>query len=220
METAIKERPILFSGPMVRAILGGKKTVTRRIVKPQPPNDRTLGECCYSDTGWAEMDDPSTVQPAGCYCNDVPCPYGQPGDRLWVREAWRLYNASEECACYDLCLCHARHGRPMYRADWTGDVSDHKWRPSIHMPRWASRIVLEVKSVRVERLQEITEDECVAEGFDGSHWWAGAARCDESAHLVINQFQETWDQLNADRGYGWDSNPWVWRVEFERIKGD
>lgn len=141
------------------------------------------------------------------------------GSRLWVREAWRLYDSSEECACYDSCRCSAYSGQPLYRADWAGEASEYKWRPSIHMPRRLCRIVLEVKSVRVERLQEITEAEAVAEGFerdfrsDGTDYGCGLVS-------AVEGFAALWDQLNADRGYSWESNPWVWRVEFKRIQGD
>lgn len=207
METATKERPILFSGDSIRAILDGKKTVTRRVVKGRDPrwevDDREDGRLwpyypCYV---YAEP------QPI-----DLQCPYGEPGDRLWVREAWRLYDSSEECACYDSCRCSAYSGQPLYRADWAGEASEYKWRPSIHMPRRLCRIVLEVKSVRVERLQEITEAEAKAEGITKA-LVSGVA----PGEFHRAGFAQLWDQLNASRGYSWESNPWVWRVEFERI---
>jgi hypothetical protein len=170
------EKPILFSAPMVRAILEGRKTMTRRVVKPQPESDQ--------DDGHAGL-----IQ---------DCPYGQPGDRLWVRETF----STDGCACYEPCFCPS----VWYKAD---DLSEDKelqpkWCPSIFMPRWASRIILEVTGVRVERLQEITNAGALAEGIEPS----GVPR------TYVGDFAALWDSLNAKRGYGWDTNPWVWVIGF------
>jgi len=182
---AIKERPILFSGPMVRAILDGRKTMTRRVIKYPAvtvEHDRIIA---------GRFIDPKT----GCVDGQfdvIACPYGQPGDRLWVRET------------YNSC-----GGKPFYRAD--GELHpDWKWRPSIFMPRWASRITLEITAVRVERLKDITIEDAQAEGVtplgvegDGRRWRAA--------------FRELWDSLNAKRGHGWGANPWVWVISFKRV---
>ena len=185
----MKERPILFSGPMVKAILDGRKTQTRRVVRPKE---------------WAN--------PAGRPLLNR-CPYGAPGDKLWVRESWRP----------------RQPGAVYYRADSYDYQHDElraggavpQWRPSIHMPRWASRITLEVMAVRVERLQEISPDEATAEG--AIEW---ATRCGRNDALdgrvkgipyPINTFAELWDSINAKRTQ-WLSNPWVWVIEFRMTK--
>lgn len=195
MTTAIEtnERPILFSGAMVRAILDGKKTQTRRVVKPQPPADWVPSPWPYDGAAWS----------------DRRCPYGAPGDRLWVRETWAPISPDEERRPIREC-------RIEYRADtsaarpggWDEDTDDPeaaRWRPSIHMPRWASRLTLEVTGVRVERVQDISEDDARAEGV---YPYADNPR---------RFFQELWNSINGARGYGWNSNPWVWVVEFRRV---
>ncbi len=202
-------RPILFNGPMVRAILEGRKTQTRRMMKPQPqpiPTGPPLPDVVYT-SGWFE----GRSVPAYVFEH---CPFGVPGDRLWVRETWLHYGNTHQG--YD-SWCNVE-----YRADglnigvrWTSEGSiprnplwgtnyvELPWRPSIHMPRWASRIMLEITGVRVERLQEITEEDAKAEGIDvlGS---------------PIIAFGALWDALHAKRGYGWGVNPWVWVIEFRR----
>jgi hypothetical protein len=246
----MKERPIIFSGPMVRAILDGRKTQTRRVVKQafgqcgdgMGPVARVCEPCTESgfravytddmDPGWKPLRLPGR--------HGFPCPYGVPGDRLWVRETWAPgWTYGGACHCV------------FYRSDgsgWIGD-SDHpvtavsrgefglteggpscsapsrtKWRPSIHMPRWASRITLEVTDVRVERVRSISASDALAEGsylgkcpclsdrpprdyFDAAfqqHW----------CHVHGDEFTRLWDSINASRGYGWNTNPWVWAVEF------
>lgn len=206
-----KERPILFSGPMVRAILEGRKTQTRRVVKPQPPascyydiNGNQNKACCMFDA----PDLPGGVGfcPPTAKSSDhlLPCPYGGPGDRLWVRETW-FDNGADWNGCSD-----KTPARCVFRAD--GEFSDHfpedymhaKWSPSIHMPRWASRITLEVKAVRVERLNDISEDDAIAEGVEPS------PMCD-----ARDRFCNLWVSVYGDGSF--DANPWVWVVEFERV---
>lgn len=210
--TQVKERPILFSGPMVRAILSGQKTQTRRIITPQPPEGQAIDRCHYSSTGWACCDDTGT---RGCHCRDERrCPYGLPGDRLWVRETWSAsWDGRPICNLkpseYDSLSrvwYRAENNRPTY--------CETKWTPSIYMPRWASRITLEVTDVRVERLQDISEADAEAEGL--------ARVIDESNSPVppctfTEAFADIWDKLNSQRGYAWGSNPWVWVVEFMRV---
>lgn len=177
----IKERPILFSAPMVRAILEGRKTQTRRIVKPQPAGE------------WAAP-------------GKTACPYGRPGERLWVRETWsraKLYPASHELFYRADGECNGRQLSLSYIE------REGRWRPSIHMPRWASRIDLEITAVRVERLQEISVGDCCEEGapiYDGD---------EGQTHAVQTWYRELWEQINGPGS--WDLNPWVWVIEFKKI---
>ncbi len=176
----MKERPILFSGEIVRAILESRKTQTRRVVKPQPK----------LAPGFYDM-------VAGL----PPCPYGQPGDRLWVREAMMqdpedgvTYAADGQLVMAPPTYC--------YRDETTKSV------PSIHMPRWASRITLEIVSVRAQLLQDISKQDCMAEGMNDL----------EDVHAGWHQsYAQLWDSINAKRGFGWDKNPWVWVIEFKRV---
>lgn len=174
------ERPILFSGAMVRAILDGRKTQTRRLINPQPT---------MIVDGVARI--PSARRKVSGY--DIPAnqdarsPYGQPGDRLWVRET--------------VCLAGSV---PFYRAD--GETfAKVRWSPAIHMPRTASRLTLEVLEVRVQRLQEIGEEDAVAEGVEMVPF--GSMR---------GEFHALWDSINAKRA-PWASNPWVWALTFSKV---
>jgi len=176
----MKERPILFSGPMVRAILDGRKTMTRRVVKWKYGENGTPACPIESVDRFADIVQGLAENLSGDpvpFC-EAKCPFGVPGDRLWVRETWQDIGAAD---------------RPeyVYAADgeWSG-----KWRPSIHMPRWASRITLEVVSVRVDRLEDISEEDAKAEGY---------ASADEF--------------LGAPWAVSVGPNPWVWVVEFRRM---
>ena len=206
-----KERPILFSAAMVKAIIEGRKTMTRRVVKCS----RALDTCGLMP-----------LEP------DVEkCPYGQPGDRLWVRETWAAVRFSEDDVreSHDIPPAKTDYWTTAYKADVVyeenRDDRGFAWRPSIHMPRWASRITLEVTAVRVERLQEITEADARAEGIAlepcsaGHHMryglWTGKKHaCNDSAKVV---YMDLWEAINAERGFGWDVNPWVFVIEFKRI---
>lgn len=190
----MSEKPILFSGEMVRAILNGRKTQTRRVIRPQP-GDWVTSVNNYSGSwmcggvfnGWFAD---GLLQAKN--------PYGDPGDRLWVREtAW--YGPQPDRVEYDADMDEiARESALFYGA---------KKKPSIFMPRWASRITLLIKDVRVERVQDINVDDAIAE-------LGGYAQgiANECVH-----FMELWDSINAKRGYGWDENPWVWVIEFEKM---
>jgi hypothetical protein len=189
------EHPILFSGPMVLAILQGRKSQTRRVANPQP---------AVSSDGYA--------------CGPIRCPYGAPGDLLWVRETWCTRKCFNCDVGYDdeRCTCS---NPPLYRATEPDAVraDDEPWRPSIFMPRWASRITLRVTGVRVERVQGISNVDAIAEG---AMEWAAEQEtpvrdltCSD-ARLV---FLQLWDSINAKRGFGWEANPWVWVVAFERV---
>lgn len=211
----IKERPILFSAPMVRAIIDGMKTQTRRIVKPQPPSyiDELHGNDLRGRAPY-RLDDNETGAVLGSGFqddNDVfyKCPYGIPGDRLWVRECWGLFDTQPSDG--------PERAYVYYRAT-DGDDRDLRyqlWRPSIHMPRWASRITLEVVGVRVERVQDISEADAEAEGFertfaaDGSEYGAGLTTATEA-------FAALWSKITGPAS--WSENPWVWVVEFRRIE--
>lgn len=172
----MKERTILFSGPMVRAILDGRKTQTRRPVKPQP------------FVATPSMFDVSK------------CPIGQPGDRLWVRETWRMALQPGPDGLLRMVA--------IYRAD--GEIK-MSWRPSIHMPRWASRITLEIVRVWVERVQEITKEGAKADGCCGGH---GSIPGYAFSATPREHFRHIWQSI-----YGtWEANPFVWAVEFRRTK--
>lgn len=191
----MKERPILFSGPMVRAILDGRKTQTRRV--------------CI---GQRELSRAADFQISRC-------PHGQPGDKLWVRETWRCRGGRE----YE----YQRHQPSvMYRADAAPEsyVCDD-WRPSIHMPRWASRITLEIESVRVERVQEISEEDAKSEGTPDDalvHYYCEEGNDDDPIgnHRCNWRygFSRLWDSINLKRGFGWEANPLVWVITFRRVK--
>lgn len=192
-----KERPILFNGPMVRALLEGRKTQTRRIVKAA--KDPNIG--CWMTPGEIALDS-TTVQ-------ECISPYGQPGDRLWVRETFQRFTDD---------------GETIYRADQKSfdlmndlkrdECLEARWRPAIHMPRWASRILLEVVSVRVERLNDISEAdsivECLQRTQDGHAW-----HVEDEIHRAtspVDSYASLWEAINGPGS--WDANPWVWVVEF------
>lgn len=190
----MRELPILFSAPMVRAILEGRKTQTRRIVKPQPSMER---DCEPEGYSWVPMH-------KGRELSHHQCPYGQPGDRLWVRETF----SGPWCMGDTQPSKWGRSSRIWYWAD--GNPEEDDWtrpRPSIHMPRWASRITLEVTGVRVERLQSISPEDCLAEGISG---YASTGRCD-----LTSCYADLWESINGPGS--WEANPWVWIVEFQRI---
>lgn len=256
----VKERPILFSSPMVQGILAGRKNMTRRViccacntVHPDSSNPgKLLGAWALSDPpyrwdgssrlyrlrgprpkagDWIEeyqtdVDDNATAR--------VICPYGEPGDRLWVRETWAqgkplsdgspscqvAYKADGIAGAWDGGRLFIHHGYIQGFADtslsgcWMGlGRYGGKWRPSIFMPRWASRITLEVTGVRVERVQEITEADAMGEGF--APW----THRTEGEITGRRQFLELWDKINGKRsGCDWGTNPWVWCVSFQRIE--
>lgn len=216
---AMTERPILFSGPMVRALLEGRKTQTRRVVTWQPPE--WVGEIATGRYHPTKTDRDGEEYPGseifGAYDDQgewgCRCPWA-PGDLLYVRETF-----------VDGVV-------PKYRADYPDDQTEiivgnneHlpvwgvAWKPSIHMPKAAARIWLRVTDVRVERLQEITDEDAIAEGvteFGGQFKGAYHAGDHMSGVSARECFARLWDSLNAKRGYGWDVNPWVWAITFSR----
>lgn len=206
------ERPIPLYRHEVCAVLDGRQTQFRRAMKPQPPK----GDYWNAEEHMF-MREGSRL---GLFRK---CPYGVPGSTLWVRETWAH---SFECGHYN----HL-HGNTkiIYRAD--NGCSPDRWRPSIHMPRWASRLTLEVTDVRVERVQDISEKDVMAEGvydniaclcsdeelIDGVRFCGNCGR--RLVDLVDGHFVPFWDSINAKRGYPWESNPYVWVVTFKRIEG-
>jgi len=185
----VKERPILFSAPMVRAILEGRKTQTRRVVKH------------------VETNEPVTSDPRPY---NKPCPYGQPGDRLWVRETW-LDLGDGITPDGDMKPCGY-----LYRSDHDKNTMKGQWKPSIFMPRAASRITLEITGIRVERLQHISADDAISEGIEkqGLRWrdYHG----DELGWLdPCQSYRTLWESINGPGS--WALNPWVWVIEFRKV---
>ncbi|EOD8981809.1 TPA: hypothetical protein NHP39_004675 [Pseudomonas aeruginosa] len=222
-----RERPILFNDQMVRAILEGRKTVTRRVVKPQPD---FLGSMVDPNTPFKTLD-------AGLHAR-ITCPYGEPGDRLWVRETWTdvnmcgapalAYRADEDIR--DLMeepgFLDDRGAfnyddprvKPYPFACWYAELDQARWRPSIHMPRWASRILLELTAVRVERLQDISEEQALAEGVHGEPCDHARQACADIGcwgDTAKGAFGFLWESLNGEGS--WAANPWVWVIEFKRV---
>jgi hypothetical protein len=215
------EHPIIFSGPMVRAIIEGRKTQTRRVVK------RTRAS-------WQLEDVPATW-----------CPYGQIGDLLWVRETWRFLGVDMNRHgrthwVEDAVVQYKDETRRTVEVDWEigeAELRRHnRWRPSIHMPRWASRLTLRITDVRVQRVQEISEEDADQEGIPrnwcgndftgwtpGDHGYLGPGEFGSEdatdGYYVTGReaFSQWWDSINAKRGYSWEANPWVWAISFERI---
>lgn len=189
------ERGMIFNGEMVRAILDGRKTQTRRIMNPQPADDITRGYFPNVNTfGWK-----SSLKHKHGGTTAHFCPYGKHGDRIWVRETWARYNIDQDS--------HDMAYRATTPEDWP---EEGRWRPSIHMPRWASRITLEITAVRVERLNSISEEDAKAEG--------APTECCVIGDKHFLGFRSLWkDIYGAD---SWQANPWVWVIEFKRIEGD
>lgn len=206
----MKEHPIPFSAPMVRAILGGAKTQTRRVIKPQPEYAQRNGRLLR-----LEDIDPA-LWPAAIKRLLLDCPHGQPGDRLWVRESLRR-TVQLSLACY------AEDNSAVMR---DGEWAEWEWQrptlPSIHMPRWASRLTLEIESVRAERLWDISEADARAEGCETRMEWMpipGEAVWEPDYEVTArDDFKQLWDSINAKRGLGWDVNPWVWVITFRKLE--
>ena len=215
----MKEHPIIFNGEMVRAILDGRKTQTRRQVKdyqqPKLDGDGEWFSIAQRDPRWgfgvsgkSENECANNLAESGC------CPFGRIGDRLWVRETWRQFSSSDECGCSESpCNC-PRNGTFLFKA--SHDDSESKWKPSIHMPRSACRIILEITNVRVERLQDISEQDACAEGVSqlhGGFWKHYQPGWTQHQLSARGSFVTLWSSI-----YGadfWSSNPWVWVIEFK-----
>jgi hypothetical protein len=234
----VRERPILFSGPMVRAILAGTKTQTRRVVKPSPSLDpRSHDYAVRAVVGHADKTEWSDVDGFGVsfygdrgLSRHQRCRHGQPGDRLWVREThlpdppidgtWPS-TGDTYASIEDIPERYRSAEHVLYRATWKDGGCGLRWRPSIYMPRWASRITLEITDVRVERLQDITEADAEAEGMPHPSAFReqpvpvffGGDFKDAETHRDV--FAAGWDSIKGERA-PWASNPWVWVLTFRR----
>ncbi|HFD4662208.1 TPA: morphogenetic protein [Klebsiella variicola subsp. variicola] len=190
----MKERGMIFNGEMVRAILDGRKTQTRRIMAPQPADDIERGIFPNPEAiGWK-----SSLRHKHGSTTAHFCPYGKPGDRIWVRETWARYNIDQNS--HDIAY------RATTPEDWP---EDGRWRPSIHMPRWASRILLEITNVRVERLKSISDSDAIREGCSTADM--------KSGDCVADVFARLWASIYGAES--WNANPWVWVIEFKRVEG-
>ena len=244
------ERGMIFNGEMVRAILDGRKTQTRRIMKVQPESNQ-LGlllitdSTKHSDIGkyhWAESNATGNHVRSKLFSS----PFGAVGERIWVRETWATLGNEEGCYVDwedNLCKGDERSAARIYRASceqrpgdyglwsipddayWKPHTKEHKfegaWRPSIHMPRWASRILLEITDVRVERLNAISEEDARAEGIiDGGCLNCGEPEpcgCANPEPDATDAFAYLWQSIYGQDN--WNANPWVWVIEFKRVEG-
>ncbi len=208
----MRERPILFSGEMVRSILDGRKTVTRRVIKRLagfgPITDFQISTTKGYDFEFRNKRKLWNSVLRGRVVG--ACPYGQPGGRLWVRETWATddpLDPQDALTVFFRATDHETCGQP--------------WKPSIHMPRWASRITLEVTGVRVERVQGITQDQAIAEGCSADGYWkmneglSCGGRTDRRP-MAVQRFNRLWDSIAAP-AFKWAVNPWVWVIEFKKL---
>lgn len=225
----MKERPILFNGDMVRAILEGRKTQTRRVMNIDLVNDADI---CKVDGMLSITDSYGDNHPPHRFC-----PYGQVGDRLWVRETWaQVFNGDyckyPEDSCKPMCDgCNVEYradtGNP-YPGDWPADEAKGynmapKWKPSIHMPRWASRITLEITNIRVERLQYLSEEDAFSEGIDeegesylkAEHFMLGGSKIRGHSPAVFS-YVDLWESINGKGS--WHEKTFVWVIEFNVVK--
>ena len=217
----MKERPIIFSAPMVQAILEGRKTQTRRIVKTDIAN--------FLEDGWEPQERMYETRDGDIVPAHTLCPFGQPGDRLWVRETWQITRNNDltpsEVDGAIKWYHNPDHMKVVFRAD--ADPSEDidpwgrgkkKWRPSIHMPRAASRILLEITDVRVERLREITEDDAMSEGVlrKSPVYWQSYLGDNRNTLSSRDSFWTLWSSIHGPES--WSENPWVWVITFKRIE--
>lgn len=217
------DRPILMSAPMVRALLAGTKTQTRRVLRvPAHPAVRDwVLDSEFRATARAHSEEVATQYVTTFPHGRVRCPYGQPGDRLWVRE-----NGWQRPECSERDMRDGADTWPAYEYDADGIDHAHvellkewgwKRRPSIHMPRWASRITLALTDVRVQRVQEISEDDALAEGADGPHpasWHPDASEIGPSSY--VSGYRDIWNSINGPGS--WEANPWAWALTFKATK--
>lgn len=246
----MKERGMIFNSEMVRAILDGRKTQTRRVMKVQPESNQ-LGLLLITDSTkrsdigkyhWAESNATGNHVRSKLFSS----PFGAVGERIWVRETWATLGNEEGCYVDwedNLCKGDERSAARIYRASceqrpgdyglwsipddayWKPHTKEHKfegaWRPSIHMPRWASRILLEITDVRVERLNAISEEDARAEGIiDGGCLNCGEPEpcgCANPEPDATDAFAYLWQSIYGQDN--WNANPWVWVIEFKRIEG-
>ncbi|HFE4486415.1 TPA: hypothetical protein ACF23Z_004790 [Klebsiella pneumoniae] len=235
--TKITERGMIFNGEMVRALLDGRKTQTRRPIKWKQTRFTEIGER-EDGSKWPWSED---AEHACDFWH--PCPFGAVGDRIWVRETWATLGNEDGC-CVDwegnLCKGDERSAARIYRASceqrpgdyglwsipddayWKPHTKEHKfegaWRPSIHMPRWASRILLEITDVRVERLNAISQEDAQAEGMELTGWRPTYSDPDSGGEVMTpyDNFAELWSSIYGEGS--WKADPWVWVIKFKRIE--
>lgn len=216
------DRPIIFSAPMVRAILSGAKSQTRRIVKPQPFGGDRIEPAYSREDGFivGQLRDSENAW------RRIVCPYGNVGDRLWVREAWRTVaamDADRPTRIAEQCL-DAGYRKPWAPIQYEADRQRDNWntmqpaepgklRSPRHMPRWASRLTLEITAVRAQQLHDISEADAIAEGVR-SISLADVPR--NAAWSERQDFAHLWDKING--AGAWDANPWVWAITFRRYQ--
>jgi hypothetical protein len=204
----------------VRTLLAGTKSQTRRAIKPQPSPSST--EAFVGADGVWRFSHPTARGPVSHEADDVRCPYGAPGERLWVREAF-IHEPADYCWEASVSI-PSRPASTVYRADFPDSQPGEGWKPSIHMPRKLSRILLEITDVRVERLQEISQADALAEGIEpmrcpdchlASYGLPGWGH-DQLNPTAQGAYRYLWESINGDGS--WDLNPWVWAVSFRRIE--
>lgn len=210
----MKQIPILFSTEMVQAILAGRKTQTRRVIKNQPESDTEKYGAATTKDGTQEW---IIGNPGSTTVDVIKCPYGQVGDVLWVRESC-LWVMSDHAP--DLLEGSRDRTQWVYKASvhedfmkYAKEQYGYKWKPSIHMPKYAARIWLRIKDVRVERLQDISGQDAISEGIVLTGIRLSSLM--ESWGAAKKLFKKLWQSINGEKS--WDANPWVWVIEFERI---
>lgn len=212
------EKPIIFNSEIIKALLDGRKTMTRRVIKPQiqSPKDGAYFDNYNHGTQWNWW---SKDHKQFLNADIIRCPYGQIGDGLWVRETWRVHKDYDTLRPSTIflamggdtahCVCYKNDDRRDYGEDFWG-----RWRSPIFMPRWASRFDRSITDIRVERVQEITWNDMKAEGIEilpGSY-----NDPDNAYYSMREEFNNLWDSINGKKeGCSWSDNPWVWVVEFE-----
>ncbi|OAZ19676.1 hypothetical protein AYK88_22920 [Klebsiella aerogenes] len=226
----MKERGMIFNGEMVRAILDGRKTQTRRIMKVQPePSKSRPGDFWFSSKKLESMVHISDFAPGNSpiadyhlFIQEHCCPFGAVGDRIWVRETWARYNIDQNS--HDLAY------RATTPADWP---EEGRWRPSIHMPRWASRILLEITNVRIERLNAISPEDAESEGLECTNFTGFGDEPGLPSYpepdVYFDPLKKQWKEYPPEAFAGlwesiygegsWKANPWVWVIEFKRVEG-
>lgn len=237
----MKERGMIFNGEMVRALLDGRKTQTRRIMKVQPePSKSRPGDFWFSSKKLESMVHVSDLAPGNSpivdchlFFQEHCCPFGAVGDRIWVRETWQVIHdyvdengiVDERRFARSIPRQRGNYWHPVYEEHFGNESREDRgfpWRPSIHMPRWASRIMLEITDVRVERLNAISEEEAITEGVPP----AGGLLPDYPGTFLTPKgdfatakvaFQRLWESIYGEDS--WKANPWVWVIEFKRVEG-
>lgn len=210
-------KPIIFNTETIRAILYGRKTQTRRVIKPGKFDNKPIinpkdiiGHQFYSEPFWLSQGtcyEGHYLRMNGWRLKRIDCPYGKVGDELWVRETWAKYT--------DTKIGISRKGGYLYKASQYINPNAVKWKPSIFMPKSASRITLKITDIRVERAQDINDKDSKAEGVDGAERFMSGGTINGKP---VKRFGWLWDLINKKRGFGWGKNPWVWVIEFERVK--